>query len=171
MLPTLKQTTQRKQGESLDPKRPRTTSHARTTPTLTHPFTHDPDQYRCKTFMHTREALGISLNISSSKRTSPCNVVRTSTESESHENNVFTRRLTHLFIHEDDDTVRVHCRYNHFSECLTFLFSSVVAMSTSRPAGVCGRRILLNTLSALKTTIMSLWPSPDTVLIWNLTRK
>ena len=37
---------QRKQGERLDPKRPRTASHARTTPTLTHPFTHDPDQHR-----------------------------------------------------------------------------------------------------------------------------
>ena len=35
---------QRKQGESLDPKRPRTASHARITPTLTHTFTHDPDQ-------------------------------------------------------------------------------------------------------------------------------
>ena len=37
---------QRKQGESLDPKRPRTASHARIAPTLTHSFTHDPDQRR-----------------------------------------------------------------------------------------------------------------------------
>ena len=40
-----KHLSQRKQGESLDPKRPRTASHARTTLTLTHPFTHDPDQH------------------------------------------------------------------------------------------------------------------------------
>ena len=51
-------------------------------------------------------------------------------------NNVCTRRPTDLVIHEDDDIVHVHCRYNHFSQCLSFLFSSVT-MSTSRPIGVC----------------------------------
>ena len=34
-----------------------------------------------------------------------------------------------------------------------------------------GRKILLNTLSASRTTILSLWLSPDTVSIRNLTRK
>ena len=51
MLPTLKTTTQRKQrkqGDSLDPKRPHKASYAHTTPTLTNPFTYDPDQHLCR---------------------------------------------------------------------------------------------------------------------------
>ena len=42
-------------------------------------------------------------------------------------------------------------------------------MSTAESIG--GRKTLLNTLSASRTTVMSLWLSPDTVSIWNLTRK
>ena len=44
-------------------------------------------------------------------------------ESRCYGNNVCTRRLTHLFIHEDHDIVHVHGCEIHFSQCLTFHFS------------------------------------------------
>ena len=69
--------------------------------------------------------LKISLTFSS-RRTIPCIVCENFHGfwgSRCYEKDVCTRRLTHLFIHEDDDNVHVHCRSKRFSECLTFLFS------------------------------------------------
>ena len=54
-------------------------------------------------------------------------------ESRCYENNVCTRRLKHLFIHEDD-----HIGHEQFFLSVSSSLSpSVVTMPTSRPAGIC----------------------------------
>ena len=95
-----------------------------------------------RTFMHTRAIIFLpyksltSFRSSSTRGTITCSVCENFHEfweSWCYENNVCTRRLTHKFIHEDDDIVHVHCRHYHFYQCLTFFSPNVVAMSTSRP--------------------------------------
>ena len=111
------------------------------------------------------------------RRTIPCDFCENLHgigESRCYENDVCTRRLTHLFIHEDRNFVYVHCRCYHFLSVSPSFSPSVVTMSTSRSTGVCRinqwTKILLNMLSASRTTTMGLWLSADTVPIWNFTK-
>ena len=66
---------------------------------------------------------------SSTSRTVPCNVCENFHGfwgSRCHENNVCTKRLTHLFIHEDDGIAHVHCWSNHFFSVSHFSFFPVL---------------------------------------------
>ena len=95
---------------------------------------------------------------SSTSRTIPCNVCENFLwfwESRCYENNVCTCKLTHLFIHEDDDIVHVHCRSNHSSQSLTLPFSQCcgnadVQTRWSLQNQSLDDKILLNQVSALR---------------------
>ena len=100
----------------------------------------------CRTFMHTREKHVFSLyalrvSLSPTSREGPFHVmfVRTPMNFESQDavkNNVCTRRLKHLTIHEDDDIVDLHGRHNHFSQCLILRFFQCLTMPTSSSTGI-----------------------------------
>ena len=87
----------------------------------------------CRTFMHKKETFfslnALKISLPPASREGPFHVMfwRTSIDSESQDATKITfctRRLTHLFIHEDDDIVHVHCRSNQFSQWLSLSFSS-----------------------------------------------
>ena len=101
----------------------------------------------CRTFMHTREKIvsflgAIEISLLPESREGPFHVMFVRTpmgfrESRCCEHTVCTRRLTQLFIHEDDDIVHVSGCKNSFFLVFSLSFSHcVVTMPTSRPTGI-----------------------------------
>ena len=115
----------------------------------------------------------------STRRTIPCDVCENSCvlrESRCYENNVCTRRLTHLFLLDDGVIfgenivccawfVTILLSVSHFSP-------SFVTMSSSKSIGV-GRvnRWTRNSAERFEITTMNLWRSPGTTSTWCLMRR
>ena len=119
----------------------------------------------CRTFMHTREKDVFFLNVlrvsrtNSTRGTIPCDVCENShvfRVSRCCQNNVCTRKLTHLFLTDDgvtfgENIVFVSGSFDHFSQCFTFffkLFDHVIIENDGKEHGIL--------LSALKITTINL---------------
>ena len=138
----------------------------------------------CRALMHTREknvsflnALKISLSPASRKGPNHVMVVRISMDSENQDATKITSALVDSRIFSPMKMLTLTMSMVFLTISLSVSPSFLPVLWQCRHQGplvsaesIGGRKTLLSTLSALRTAIMSLWLSPDTASIWNLTR-